>query len=57
VDLAGIGLIASSVAAATVVIVIVARAGIERGRRKPTHERKAAGEFQSPEPPEGRYWG
>jgi hypothetical protein len=56
-DLAGIGLIASSVAAATVVIVVVARAGIKRGSRKPTHERKAAGEFQPPESPEGRYWG
>lgn len=56
-DLAGIGLIAASLAATTVAIVVVARAGIRRGRNRPTHIRKAEGEFQPPEPPEGRYWG
>jgi hypothetical protein len=59
VDWFGIGLIAMSLAVATVGIVVVARVGIKigRGRNRPTRIRKAEGEFEPPEPPEGRYWG
>lgn len=57
VDWIGIGLSAASLAATTVVIVGVARAGIKRVRNRPTRRRKAKGESQPPEPPEGRYWG
>ena len=56
-DLAGIGLIAASLVATIVVIVVVAKAGIRRGRNRSTRMRKAEGEFRPPEPPEGRYWG
>ena len=56
-DLVGIGLSAASLAATTVVIVGVAKAGIKRVRNRPNRRRKAKGEFQPPEPPEGRYWG
>jgi hypothetical protein len=59
VEWLGIGLIAASLAVATVGISVVARVGIRtgRGRNRPTSIRKAEGEFQRPEPPEGRYWG
>jgi hypothetical protein len=58
-DWVGIGLIAASLAVATVGIVVVARVGIKRGkaRNRPSRIRKDEGEFQPPEPPEGRYWG
>jgi hypothetical protein len=55
--LVGIGLSAASLAATTVVIVGVARAGIKRVRNRPTRRRKAKGEFRPPEPPEDRHWG
>jgi hypothetical protein len=59
VDFVGIGLIAASLTVAIVGILVVARVGIRMGRvrNKPTRIRKAEGEFQPPEPPEGRYWG
>jgi hypothetical protein len=57
VDLVGIGLSAASLAATTVIIFGLARAGIKRVRNRPTRRRRAKGEFQPPEPPEGRYWG
>jgi len=59
VDWLGIGLIAASLAVATLGIFVVARVGIRtgRGRNRPTSIRKAEGEFQPPEAPEGRYWG
>ena len=58
-DWVGVGLIAASLAVATVGIVVVAKVGIRMGRarNRPTRIRKAEGEFQPPEPPEGRYWG
>lgn len=59
VDWAGIALVAVVLVAAVVGIVAVTKVGINMGRRptKPTHTRRAKGEYQPPEPPEGRYWG
>jgi hypothetical protein len=59
VDWVGIGLVAASLAVATVGIVVVTRIGIKMGRarNRPTRIRKPEGEFEPPEPPEGRYWG
>ena len=40
-------------------IVAVTKVGINMDRRprKPTRVRRAKGEYEAPEPPEGRYWG
>ena len=58
-DWVGIGLIEASLAVATVGVFVVARVGIRKGRvrNRPTSIRKAEGEFQPAEPPEGGYWG
>jgi len=58
-DWTGLGLIAASLAVATVGIVVATKVGIKigRSRTKPGRIRKAEGEYQPPEPPEGRYWG
>jgi multidrug resistance efflux pump len=48
-----------SVVLAAAIVIVAARVGIKiplRGRRVP-HTHKAKGEYQPPEPPEGRYWG
>jgi hypothetical protein len=43
---------------AIAIVVIAARFGINIRRRRPSesHLRRAQGDYQPPEPPEGRYW-
>jgi hypothetical protein len=59
VNWVGIALIAALLVIACGGIVLVAKLGINlgRGSPKPTRIRHASGEYQPPEPPEGRYWG
>jgi hypothetical protein len=59
VDWAGIALIAVALAVVTAIVVGTVMLGINFGRRprKPTRIRRAKGEYQPPEPPEGREWG
>jgi len=59
VDWAGIAIVAGVLAVATVGIIGVTKIGIniDRGPLKRTRTRRANGEYQPPEPPEGRYWG
>jgi hypothetical protein len=59
VESVGIVLMVASLVAVTAGIVVVARVGIKmgRGRNRSARPRKTDGEFQPPEPPEGRYWG
>jgi len=59
VDWAGIAIVAGVLAVAIVGIIGVTKIGINmgRGRRKRTLTRRVNGEYQPPEPPEGRYWG
>ena len=58
-DWAAVGQVAAIVVIAVVGIIAVTKVGINIGRRtrKPTRFRRAKGEYQPPEPPEGRYWG
>lgn len=58
-DWVGVGMVAASLAVAAVGIVVVAKAGLRVGkaRNKPNRKGKGEGQFQPPEPPEGRYWG
>jgi hypothetical protein len=58
-DWVGIGAIAATIAVAVVGIIAVTKVGINMGRRprKRSRIRRAKGEYQPPEPPEGRYWG
>jgi hypothetical protein len=59
VDWFGLALIAAVLVVACGGIVLVAKLGINfgRGSTKPTRIRPANGQYQPPEPPEGRYWG
>jgi hypothetical protein len=58
-DWVGLVLVGGSLAVAVVGIIAVVKLGINFGRRprKPTRIPRAMGEYQPPEPPEGRYWG
>lgn len=57
--LAGIAVVVAVLAVAIAGIIAITRLGInlDRRPRKPTRVRPAKGEYQPPEPPEGRYWG
>jgi hypothetical protein len=59
VDWGAVVLVVVILTVAVVGIVAITRIGINLGRRprKPTRIRRAEGEYQPPEPPEGRYWG
>jgi hypothetical protein len=59
VDWLSLGLMASSLLLGVALIAVVARVGIKMSRRRngPSPTRRADGEYQPPEPPEGRYWG
>ncbi len=54
-----IGVAAAVVIVAVIGMIAVTKIGINMDRRprKPSRIRKAKGEYQPPEPPEGRYWG
>jgi hypothetical protein len=56
---AGIAVVIAVLAAVIVGIIAITRVGInlDRRARKPTRVRPAKGEYQPPEPPDGRYWG
>jgi hypothetical protein len=58
-DWVGLAMVGGSLAMAVVGIIAVVKLGINFGRRpgKPTRVPRAKGEYQAPEPPEGRYWG
>ena len=55
----GIALVAAVLLVAIGGIVLVTRVGIDTRRRprKAPRIREVKGEYQPPEPPEGRYWG
>jgi len=59
VDWMGLAVVAASLALVIGGIFAVTKVGINMGRRprKPSPIRRAEGEYQPPEPPEGRYWG
>jgi hypothetical protein len=53
-----IAVMAGGLVVAIAIVVIVAKVGINYGRRRTeSRVRRAQGEFEPPEPPEGRYWG
>ena len=56
---AGIAVVVAVLAVAIVGIIAITKVGIniDRRPRKPTRVRPVKGEYQPPEPPEGRYWG
>ena len=60
---AGIAVVAAvlavAVAVAIVGVIAITKLGVnlDRRPRKPTRVRPAKGDYQPPEPPEGRYWG
>jgi len=58
-DWLGVALVLVVLAVAITGIAAVTKVGIKinRRRHKSTHIRHTKGEHQSPEPPEGRYWG
>lgn len=58
-DWAGIAVVAVALAVAIVGIVAITKIGINLDRRPRKRGRihRAKGEYQPPEPPEGRYWG
>jgi hypothetical protein len=58
-DWGALALVLAVLTIAIVGIVAVTKIGITLTRRprKPTRVRHAKGEYQPPEPPEGRYWG
>ncbi len=58
-DWGALALVLAVLTIAIVGIVAVTKIGInlDRRPRKPTRVRPAKGEYQPPEPPEGRYWG
>jgi len=58
-DWAGVGLAVAAIAvgALFVGLMIWSTSAWAHRPRKPTRLRKAEGEYQPPEPPEGRYWG
>jgi len=58
-DWGALALVLSVLTIALVGIVAVTKIGINLNRRprKRTRVRPAKGEYQPPEPPEGRYWG
>ncbi len=55
----GIMVVVVVLAVAIAGIVAFTKLGINFGRRPPKQHRvdRATGEYQPPEPPEGRYWG
>jgi hypothetical protein len=59
VDWSGAALVLVVLAVAITGIAAVIRVGIKINRRpsKSTRIRRTKGEYQPPEPPEGRYWG
>jgi hypothetical protein len=59
VDWSGVALVLVVLAVAITGIAAVTRVGIKINRRpsKSTRIRRTKGEYQPPEPPEGRYWG
>ncbi len=58
-DWLGVALVLVGLAVAITGIAAVTKVGIkiDRGPRKSTRIRRTKGEYQPPEPPEGRYWG
>ena len=56
---AGIAVVVAVLAVAIVGIIAITKVGINTDRRprKPNRVRPVKGEYQPPEPPEGRYWG
>ena len=56
-DWAAISIVAGVLAVAIVGIIGVTKIGINMDRRRSKRTRKAKGEYQPPEAPEGRYWG
>jgi Na+-transporting methylmalonyl-CoA/oxaloacetate decarboxylase gamma subunit len=59
VDWSGVALVLVVLAVAITGIAAVIRVGIKINRRpsKSTRIRRTKGEYQPPDPPEGRYWG
>jgi hypothetical protein len=58
-DWLAVALVVGSLVLAAAIVIVAARAGIKipmRGKRV-SHTHRAKGEYQPPEPPEGRYWG
>lgn len=58
-DWGAVVLVVVILTAAAVPIVAITMIGMNMDRRprKPTRIRRAEGDYQPPEPPEGRYWG
>lgn len=54
-----VALVVGSVVLAAAIVIVAARVGIKMSvrERSASHTHRAKGDYQPPEPPEGRYWG